>query len=172
MRRFTRDGPRRGRPSAWRRRSGRMTVPLVQELSTKTRWPFLSVSPTTRLRSTLSGKATSHPFPPSRSASTTLRSSPAAATTGMSHHAKSGGGQILVCVAGRGLYQEWGKPAQELCPGDVVNIARGRESTGTEPRPTAGSPISRWRFRARRPPTSGWSPWTTSNTLKRLTRKA
>ena len=27
------------------------------------------------------------------------------------HHAKSGGGQILVCVAGRGFYQEWGKPA-------------------------------------------------------------
>lgn len=41
------------------------------------------------------------------------------------HHAKSGGGQIIVCVAGRGLYQEWGKPAQELCPGDVVNIPAG-----------------------------------------------
>ena len=41
------------------------------------------------------------------------------------HHAKSGGGQILVCVAGRGFYQEWGKPAQELCPGDVVNIPAG-----------------------------------------------
>ena len=38
------------------------------------------------------------------------------------HHAKSGGGQILICVAGRGYYQEWGKPAQELHPGDVVNI--------------------------------------------------
>lgn len=41
------------------------------------------------------------------------------------HHAKSGGGQILVCVAGRGCYQEWGKPAQELHPGDVVNIPVG-----------------------------------------------
>lgn len=41
------------------------------------------------------------------------------------HHAKSGGGQILVCVAGRGYYQEWGKPAQELHPGDVVNIPVG-----------------------------------------------
>ena len=41
------------------------------------------------------------------------------------HHAKSGGGQILVCVAGRGYYQEWGKPAQELRPGDVVNIPAG-----------------------------------------------
>lgn len=38
------------------------------------------------------------------------------------HHAKSGGGQILLCTAGRGYYQEWGKPAQELRPGDVVNI--------------------------------------------------
>ncbi len=41
------------------------------------------------------------------------------------HHAKSGGGQILVCVAGRGCYQEWGKPARELHPGDVVNIPVG-----------------------------------------------
>lgn len=38
------------------------------------------------------------------------------------HHATKGGGQILIVVAGRGYYQEWGKPAQELKPGDVVNI--------------------------------------------------
>ncbi len=38
------------------------------------------------------------------------------------HHARSGGGQILICVAGRGWYQEWGKQARELHPGDVVNI--------------------------------------------------
>lgn len=38
------------------------------------------------------------------------------------HHAKNGGGQILIAVSGRGWYQEWGKPAQELKPGDVVNI--------------------------------------------------
>ena len=41
------------------------------------------------------------------------------------HHAQSGGGQILICVAGRGFYQEAGKPAQELHPGDVVNIPVG-----------------------------------------------
>lgn len=41
------------------------------------------------------------------------------------HHAKSGGGQILICVAGRGWYQEWGKPAQALHPGDTVNIPAG-----------------------------------------------
>ena len=38
------------------------------------------------------------------------------------HHAKSGGGQILVCVNGRGYYQEWGNEAKELNFGDVVNI--------------------------------------------------
>ena len=34
----------------------------------------------------------------------------------------SGGGQLLICVSGRGWYQEWGKEARELHPGDVVNI--------------------------------------------------
>ena len=38
------------------------------------------------------------------------------------HHAKSGGGQILVCVGGRGYYQEEGKPAVEMNPGDCINI--------------------------------------------------
>lgn len=41
------------------------------------------------------------------------------------HHATKGGGQILICVAGRGWYQEWGKPAQALHPGDTVNIPAG-----------------------------------------------
>ena len=41
------------------------------------------------------------------------------------HHADQGGGQILVCVAGKGYYQEWGKPAIELHPGDTVNIPVG-----------------------------------------------
>ena len=41
------------------------------------------------------------------------------------HHADNGGGQILVCVAGRGYYQEWGKDAIELNPGDCVNIPEG-----------------------------------------------
>ncbi len=38
------------------------------------------------------------------------------------HHAKSGGGQMLICVGGRGWYQEYGKEARELNPGDIVNI--------------------------------------------------
>lgn len=37
-------------------------------------------------------------------------------------HIHHKGGQILVCVGGEGWYQEWGKPAQRLRPGNVVNI--------------------------------------------------
>ena len=39
------------------------------------------------------------------------------------HHAKSGGGQILLCTAGRGSYQAWGEEPRELHPGDVVVIS-------------------------------------------------
>lgn len=38
------------------------------------------------------------------------------------HHAQTGGGQILFCVDGEGWYQEEGKSAQSLKPGDVVTI--------------------------------------------------
>ena len=41
------------------------------------------------------------------------------------HHAKSGGGQMLICVGGEGWYQEEGKPALKLMPGTVVNIPAG-----------------------------------------------
>lgn len=37
-------------------------------------------------------------------------------------HADKGGGQLLICVDGEGWYQEEGKPAQNLKPGDVVTI--------------------------------------------------
>lgn len=38
------------------------------------------------------------------------------------HHAKSGGGQILICTAGEGWYQEEGKEAVSLVPGTVITI--------------------------------------------------
>lgn len=38
------------------------------------------------------------------------------------HHAKKGGGQMLLVTAGRGWYQEWRKPAQALKAGDIVHI--------------------------------------------------
>lgn len=38
------------------------------------------------------------------------------------HKATSGGGQMLIGVAGRGWYQEEGKPAVEILPGTVIHI--------------------------------------------------
>lgn len=38
------------------------------------------------------------------------------------HHADKGGGQILICTAGSGWYQEEGKEAVSLEPGMVITI--------------------------------------------------
>lgn len=38
------------------------------------------------------------------------------------HRAARGGGQMLIGVAGRGWYQEEGKPAVEILPGTVIHI--------------------------------------------------
>lgn len=38
------------------------------------------------------------------------------------HHAAKDGGQLLICVGGRGYYQEWGKEAVPMTPGTVINI--------------------------------------------------
>ena len=32
---------------------------------------------------------------------------------------------MLICVGGRGYYQEWGKEAVEMTPGTVINIPEG-----------------------------------------------
>lgn len=41
------------------------------------------------------------------------------------HHATKGGGQILLCTAGEGWYQEEGKEAVSLEPGKVIVIPVG-----------------------------------------------
>lgn len=41
------------------------------------------------------------------------------------HHADKGGGQMLICVGGKGYYQERGKEAVKMIPGSVVNIPTG-----------------------------------------------
>lgn len=38
-------------------------------------------------------------------------------------HIHHKGGQILLCTAGHGFYQEWGKPPVSLHAGDVVHIS-------------------------------------------------
>lgn len=46
------------------------------------------------------------------------------------HHASQGGGQMLLVTAGRGWYQEWGKPAQVSTPA-MSSISRPTSSIGT-----------------------------------------
>jgi len=41
------------------------------------------------------------------------------------HHASKGGGQLLICVGGRGYYQEWGKEPVEMTPGTIIEIPEG-----------------------------------------------
>ena len=41
------------------------------------------------------------------------------------HNAEEGGGQMLICVGGRGFYQEWGEEPVEMTPGTVVDIPAG-----------------------------------------------
>lgn len=41
------------------------------------------------------------------------------------HHADKNGGQMLLCTAGAGYYQEWEKEPRKLQPGDVVHIPAG-----------------------------------------------
>ena len=40
-------------------------------------------------------------------------------------HIHHGAVQVLICVAGRGWYQEWGKPAVELRPGVIIEVPEG-----------------------------------------------
>ena len=75
------------------------------------------------------------------------------------HHATEGGGQMLIGVAGRGWYQEEGKPAVEILPGTVIHIPAGVKQ------PTAGSHTSHSRLQARTLPTSGWSRLRMRNTI-------
>lgn len=52
------------------------------------------------------------------------------------HHAKSGGGQMLVCTAGEGWYCEEGKEPVSLTPGTVIAIpANIRHCPGADVKP-------------------------------------
>lgn len=41
------------------------------------------------------------------------------------HHASKGGGQMLICTAGEGWYQEEGKEPVSLVPGSIISIPVG-----------------------------------------------
>ena len=60
-------------------------------------------------------------------------------------HIHHGGGQILLCTAGRGYYQAWGQEARELHP-EMSSIFRRRKSIGMGQPPTVGFLISQYPF--------------------------
>ena len=60
-------------------------------------------------------------------------------------HIHHKGGQILLVTGGRGYYQEWGKEAQELKAGDVVNIPpEVKHWHGAAPIPGSSILPSKW----------------------------
>ena len=124
--------------------------------STRAKWCSPSAHPTTVLRSISAEKAIWPPLSTAQVGIYNVTFEPGCRNNWHIHHAAKGGGQILVCVAGRGYYQEWDKAPQELHPGDVVNIPR-RSSTGTVLHPIAGSLIRQWKCPAKAPLTSGAS---------------
>ena len=81
------------------------------------------------------------------------------------HHAKNGGGQMLICVAGRGWYQEYGKEPRELHPGDVVNIPAEVKHWHGAGEGTHGSSTLRLKFPERKPERNGANPWGMRNII-------
>ena len=68
------------------------------------------------------GKSYLHPICTEQVAMYNVTFEPGCRNNWHKHLAKSGGGQILMCIAGYGYYQEEGKERRELKPGDIVNI--------------------------------------------------
>lgn len=79
------------------------------------------------------------------------------------HHADKGGGQLLICTAGEGWYQEEGKAAVSLHEGSVVMIPANVKHWHGAKR-IAGSAISPWRFPVSIARMSGVSRYPMKNT--------
>lgn len=73
----------------------------------------------TKLANYFTGKCYVNPLTKDGVRSTNVTFEPSCRNNWHIHHK---GGQILLVTEGRGYYQEWGREAQELKAGDVVNI--------------------------------------------------
>ena len=65
---------------------------------------------------------TSHPFSSEQVPIANVTFEPRSRNNWHIHKATKGGGQMLIGVAGRGWYQEEGKPAIEILPGTIIHI--------------------------------------------------
>lgn len=113
-----------GWPKAW------STFPIIQEIyGEEENAPALSVFPIGKKNDAFAqyfiGQSYLAPISTQQVPVFNVTFEPACRNNWHIHKATNGGGQMLICVYGRGWYQEWGKEPQELHPGDVVNIPAG-----------------------------------------------
>lgn len=123
---FMQDGPRHGQHFGWRRKSGQKNVPnRMRSPAHAASMLFPIGKPNDAFAQYFTGQNYLAPVSADQVGIFNVTFEPGCRNNWHIHHAKSGGGQILICISGRGYYQEWGKKAQELFPGDVVNIPAG-----------------------------------------------
>ena len=119
-------GPKRGRLSAWQKIFGKKTQtkrtkkPLMKNLCC-----FQSSTANDAFAQYFVGQSYLAPVSKEQVGIFNVTFEPGCRNNWHIHHAKKGGGQILVCVAGRGFYQEWGKTPICMTAGDVINIPAG-----------------------------------------------
>lgn len=96
------------------------------DLESKTRhqqeMPFPIGAPNEGFGQYFVGRSYLHPLSMNQLRISNLTFEPGCRTNWHIHHAKRGGGQILVCLAGRGYYQEEGNAPQELRPGTIIHV--------------------------------------------------
>lgn len=87
--------------------------------------PFPIGEPNDRVAEYFTGKSFVHPVSLEQELVLNVTFEPGCRNNWHVHHADEGGGQMLICVAGRGFYQAEGEEAVEMTPGDCVNISAG-----------------------------------------------
>lgn len=109
-----------GWPKAW------STFPMIAEVwgeeDTKPNLAFPIGEPNTAFAQYFVGQSYLKPLTMEQVPTFNVTFEPGCRNNWHIHHADNGGGQLLICIYGKGWYQEWGKEARELYPGDVVNI--------------------------------------------------
>lgn len=110
-----------GWPKAW------STFPLIEEVYEKDNNEFeLSAFPLGKPNNAYAkyfiGKSYLAPLTLSQIPTFNVTFEPGCRNNWHIHHAKEGGGQLLIVVYGNGWYQEEGKEARKLKAGDIVNI--------------------------------------------------
>lgn len=87
--------------------------------------PFPIGEPNDRVAEYFTGKSFVHPVSFEQELVLNVTFEPGCRNSWHVHHADEGGGQMLICVAGRGFYQAEGEDVVEMTPGDCVNIPAG-----------------------------------------------